>query len=71
MSTTDTSRSVNIGILFRVIKMTTWKTKRVAPEKENWDEWRRNGRGAVAFHFKSPGLANFSLLNSVRDLHSV
>ena len=32
MSTTDTARNIDMGILFRVIKKTAWKTKRIAPE---------------------------------------
>lgn len=32
MSTTGTARNIDIGILFRVIKKTAWKTKRIAPE---------------------------------------
>ena len=52
MSTTDTVRNTDIGILFRVIKNTTWKTKQnEVPQKSNTG---MSGEGmaerAVTFH---------------------
>jgi len=60
MSTTDTARNIDIGILFRVIK-TTWETKQnELPQKSNTGT---SGEGmaerAVTFHCKSSQLANF------------
>ena len=52
MSTTDTVRNTDIGILFRVIKNTTWKTiQNELPQKSNTG---MSGEGmaerAVTFH---------------------
>lgn len=61
MSTTDTARNIDIGILFRVVKKTTWETKQnELPQKSNTG---MSGEGmaerAVTFHYKSSQLANF------------
>lgn len=61
MSTTDTARNIDIGILFRVVKKTTWETKQnELPQKRNTG---MSGEGmaerAVTFHYKSSQLANF------------